>query len=67
MVTLKGLLLAAYDVKDFQVVGGPPWMDNEGYDVVAKAGSDVTYAQMMPMIQSLLAESVQIGAPPRNP
>jgi len=36
-------------------------MDNEGYDVVAKAGSDVTYAQMMPMIQSLLADRFKLA------
>jgi uncharacterized protein (TIGR03435 family) len=36
MVTLKGLVLAAYDVNDFQILGGPSWMDFAGYEVVAK-------------------------------
>jgi uncharacterized protein (TIGR03435 family) len=61
MVTLKGLVLAAYDVNDFQIVGGPSWMDNDGYDVVAKAGSDATYTQMKPMLQTLLADRFKLA------
>jgi uncharacterized protein (TIGR03435 family) len=60
MVTLKGLVLAAYDVNDFQVIGGPAWMDINGYDVVAKAGRDATYSQMKPMLQSLLADRFKL-------
>jgi uncharacterized protein (TIGR03435 family) len=60
MVTLKGLVLAAYDVNDFQVVGGPAWMDTDGYDLVAKAGRDATYSQMQPMLQSLLADRFEL-------
>jgi uncharacterized protein (TIGR03435 family) len=60
MVTLKGLVLAAYEVNDFQIVGGPSWIDSDGYDVVAKAGSDATYAKMKPMLQSLLADRFKL-------
>jgi uncharacterized protein (TIGR03435 family) len=35
--TLKALVLLAYDVKEFQVSGGPGWIDTERYDIQAKA------------------------------
>jgi bla regulator protein blaR1 len=35
--TLKGLITFAYDVRDFQVSGGPGWIDSTRYDIQAKA------------------------------
>ncbi len=35
-VTLREMITFAYDLRDHQLVGGPPWMDNDRYDVVAK-------------------------------
>jgi uncharacterized protein (TIGR03435 family) len=35
-VTVKALLQQAYDVRDFQISGGPGWVDTERYDIVAK-------------------------------
>ena len=35
-VTVKILLQQAYDVRDFQISGGPGWLDTERYDIVAK-------------------------------
>ena len=35
-VTLKALIQNAYDVRDFQISGGPGWLDSERYDIVAK-------------------------------
>jgi uncharacterized protein (TIGR03435 family) len=34
--TLKGLITRAYDVRDFQVSGGPGWIDSVHYDIQAK-------------------------------
>ncbi len=36
---LKYLVTFAYDVKDFQVLGGPGWGDSERYDIIAKPDS----------------------------
>jgi uncharacterized protein (TIGR03435 family) len=60
MVNLKGLLMAAYGVSDFQIVGGPAWIEQDGYDVIAKAGGNATYDQMKPMLQSLLASRFRL-------
>jgi len=35
--TLKGLIEMAYDVRDFQIQGGPGWVDSESFDIVAKS------------------------------
>lgn len=34
--TLKMLLAMAYDVRDFQISGGPGWISSDRYDLVAK-------------------------------
>jgi uncharacterized protein (TIGR03435 family) len=34
---LKFLITFAYDVRDFQVSGGPGWMNSERFDIVAKS------------------------------
>jgi uncharacterized protein (TIGR03435 family) len=35
-VTLKALIQNAYEVRDFQISGGPGWLDTQRYDIVAK-------------------------------
>ena len=35
--TLKLLLSLAYDVREFQISGGPGWINSDRYDIVAKA------------------------------
>jgi uncharacterized protein (TIGR03435 family) len=61
--TLKQLVSAAYHIYDFQVSGGPKWMDSERYDVEAKAadGERPTNAQLESMLQKLLAERFQLA------
>lgn len=38
--TLKGMIEMAYDVRDFQISGGPRWVDSDRYDVDAKTAAD---------------------------
>jgi uncharacterized protein (TIGR03435 family) len=38
--TLKGLIEAAYDMRDFQISGGPAWLDSARYDLIAKSAPD---------------------------
>ncbi len=60
-VTLKILIQQAYGVKDFQISGGPGWINSDRYDVVAKADGDVGRAeQLRPLIQKLLADRFQL-------
>ena len=43
--TLKMLLTAAFDVREFQIVGGPSWLSSDRYDIVAKAPGGDSDAQ----------------------
>jgi uncharacterized protein (TIGR03435 family) len=54
--TLRQLVTVAFDVKDFQVTGGPAWIDADRYDVVAKASGPANDQQLFRMLQSLLEE-----------
>jgi len=40
-VTLKYLIQWAYDVEDYQVSGGPKWIDSTSFDITAKLSHDV--------------------------
>jgi uncharacterized protein (TIGR03435 family) len=57
-ITLKMLTGAAYDVYDFQISGGPKWVDDDRYDVEVKAQSDTqpTKAQLKVMLQKVLED-----------
>jgi uncharacterized protein (TIGR03435 family) len=69
-VTLKFLIRNAYQLQDFQVVGGPSWLTSDHFDVVAKA-EDGTAPEtpsldrtgpnrIQLMIRALLAERFQL-------
>jgi uncharacterized protein (TIGR03435 family) len=70
-VTLKRLILYAYNIKDFQLSGGPGWVNSESYEVQAKIDDSTVEAlsklspsqrseQHRLMIQSLLAERFKL-------
>jgi uncharacterized protein (TIGR03435 family) len=48
--------MTAYDVKEYQISGGPSWLDSERYDVAAKVPQGATKEQVGAMWQNLLAE-----------
>jgi hypothetical protein len=58
--TLKIVLQVAFDVKDFQILGGPAWIASDGYDISAKTDSDASFEAMQPMIRSLLADRFKL-------
>jgi uncharacterized protein (TIGR03435 family) len=59
-MTLKALICSAYQVKDFQVAGGPKWIDDDRYDVNAKAEGAAEGEQLKVMLQTLLADRFQL-------
>src|SRR5258708_10176363 len=56
-VTLKDCVLAAYQVKGYQVTG-PAWVESDSqlYDISAKTGGGASEEQVRMMFQALLAE-----------
>jgi uncharacterized protein (TIGR03435 family) len=68
-VTLRLLIRNAYQLQDFQIVGGPSWMTDDHFDIVAKAEDGAIGgpppAQGQPsaiqlMMRSLLAERFKL-------
>lgn len=49
--TLKDLLTLAYDVKGFQVSGGPAWINSERYDISANVAGSPTPGREALMLQ----------------
>ena len=65
--TVKQLIAIAYDVRDFQVTGGPSWISSDKFDIdakepdglsdeLAKLSPDQRHEKMGLLIQSLLAD-----------
>jgi uncharacterized protein (TIGR03435 family) len=59
-VTLKRCMRAAYDVPEPQILGGPKWIEDDRYDIDAKATGPAGDQELMAMLQSLLAERFKL-------
>src|SRR5438034_3376733 len=69
--TLKTLLQAGYQrsnpgmASDFEIIGGPKWIDSDRYDVEAKAdcsAGPINREQYQRMVQSLIEDRFQLKA-----
>jgi len=62
--TLGMLVAAAYRVYDFQISGGPQWLNTDRYNIEAKAAGETkpAEAQLMAMLQKLLEERFDLQA-----
>lgn len=59
-VPLKQLITVAYRVQDFQISGGPDWLNSERFDIAAKAEEDANFDQLRLMLRSLLEDRFQL-------
>jgi uncharacterized protein (TIGR03435 family) len=62
-VNLKFLIQFAYDVKGFQITGGPGWMNSDSYDIEAKPESEerkVTDVELKQMVRALLTDRFKL-------
>lgn len=58
---LRQLLRVAYDLPDFQLVGGPDWQTSRRFDIQARAEAPVTGIDAMrPLLKQLLADRFQL-------
>jgi uncharacterized protein (TIGR03435 family) len=63
-ITVHNLLRSAYGLEDYQIAGGPAWINSPGFDIEAKAeavGGGVPREQILTMIQSLLADRFRMA------
>jgi uncharacterized protein (TIGR03435 family) len=59
-VTLRTLIEDAYRMKSFQLTGGPRWVDQDRFEVLAKGDASTTAAQVRLMLQALLRDRFQL-------
>jgi uncharacterized protein (TIGR03435 family) len=59
-VTLTSCIRWAYDVHDFQIVGGPAWRSSERYDISARTASPASQEELRFMLQQLLADRFRL-------
>ena len=59
--TLKNLIALAFDVKDFQVSGGPKWIDSDRWDVDAKAAGPAKDDELSRMLEAMLKDRFQLA------
>ncbi len=58
--TLKTLVRSAYNLNEYQLEGGPKWMDSAKFNVVAKLPAGAARDQINLMMQSLLADRFRL-------
>jgi uncharacterized protein (TIGR03435 family) len=65
-IPLRALLRTVYEVQDFQLVGGPDWLNVDRFDIEAKAGRDFPpqaagpAIELIAMMRNLLAERFKL-------
>jgi uncharacterized protein (TIGR03435 family) len=59
--TLKVLIQTAYLIQDFQIAGGPDWLNQTRFDIAATAGGAVTQAELQLMLRGLLTDRFKLA------
>ena len=60
-VSLRDLVMEAYGVEPYQVMGGPGWFDVDEFDIDARAAGSPGAEQLRRMLQTLLAERFHLA------
>lgn len=60
-VTVRRIVLAAYHLTQFQLAGGPAWLDSDRFDMEAKSEASADRDQLRQMLQTLLAERFKLA------
>ena len=61
-VSLRMLIMRAYKVKDFEISGGPGWMNSDRFDIAANApASGLDEARFKLMLQGLLSDRFKLA------
>jgi uncharacterized protein (TIGR03435 family) len=55
------IIQAAYQVQAYQIIGGPSWMNTDGYDIDAKPEGEADVPKARAMLQTLLAERFKLA------
>jgi uncharacterized protein (TIGR03435 family) len=59
-VTLKRCIRYAYAIAEDQILGGPKWIDDLRYDILAKANHPAAEPELLTMLRPLLADRFKL-------
>jgi uncharacterized protein (TIGR03435 family) len=59
-LTLKIIIGQAFAVKNYQITGGPVWLNDDRFDITAKSDRDAPVKEMMAMLQTTLVERFRL-------
>jgi bla regulator protein blaR1 len=59
-ITLKRLLMTAYNVQGFRIVGGPDWVASNRWDLQAKPNRVASPDEVRPMLRTLLEDRFRL-------
>ena len=59
-ITLKRLMMTAYNVQDFRITGGPDWVSSRRWDLQAKPNRAASPDQVRQMLRTLLEDRFQL-------
>lgn len=57
---VRQLIVRAYGVQPYQVLGGPSWITSDRFDITAKAPGDASPQEMNAMLETLLADRFKL-------
>jgi bla regulator protein BlaR1 len=59
-VTVRSMIQQAWQMQEFQVVGGPDWLATQRIDILAKSPEGAVQADLMPRMRTLLEERFKL-------
>jgi uncharacterized protein (TIGR03435 family) len=57
---VRTLVRSAYSLQNYQILGGPEWMNSDRYDVTARAAGNASEDQLRLMLRRLLSERFRL-------
>ena len=58
--SLRNIIRNAYNVQNYQIIGGPDWINTVRWDITAKAPDDAPPQQLLLMLRTLLADRFKL-------
>lgn len=58
--TLRQIIMAAYGIEGFQLIGGPSWIGTERFDVDGRSASNTPLSEQYLMLRTLLADRFKL-------
>jgi uncharacterized protein (TIGR03435 family) len=58
--SLRNIIRNAYNIQNYQIIGGPDWINTVRWDITAKAPDDAPPQQLLLMVRTLLSDRFKL-------